>query len=122
MPSDPNKFCTSPCSECPWRKDRIGQFPPERFVSLANTAYDLSSYIFSCHKSAEEAPVICAGFLMNGSTHNMAIRMMAMRKEIETGDVSDGGHELHETYEDMAIANGVDEDHPALRACRSLKD
>jgi hypothetical protein len=33
-------------------------------------------------------------------------------------DVEDGGHELHESYRAMAIANGVAADDPVLAACR----
>jgi hypothetical protein len=33
-------------------------------------------------------------------------------------DVHDGGHDLHDSYRDMAVANGVDPDDPALGRCR----
>ena len=33
-------------------------------------------------------------------------------------DVSDGGHELHDNYREMAIANGVSPDDPSLAECR----
>lgn len=110
--------CKSPCDQCPWRKDRIGQFKPARYRALVNTAYDMASEIFTCHKSGEDSPVICAGFLLNGAAHNLAIRMMAIRGQIDWGSVSDGGHKLHADYRAMAVANGVKRSDPVLRECR----
>ena len=107
-----------PCAECPWRIDVApGRFEPERYQALAATAEDLSVRIFSCHKSAEGADVVCAGFLERGAMHNLAIRLAYVSNEIELLDRS-GGLDLHEDYRAMAIANGVDPDDPALGPCR----
>lgn len=106
-----------PCSDCPWRKDAVGEFPPEAFVHSASTAYDMAESTFACHQSGAEKPAICAGFLLRGSEHNLAVRLGYLKGLIEH-DVKDEGIALHDGYREMAIANGVDPDHPALKQCR----
>jgi len=106
-----------PCPKCPWRKDAVGEFPPEAFVHSAETAYDMAEHLFACHDSGSAKPATCAGFLLRGADHNLAVRLGRMSGRYGD-DVVDGGHELHESYRDMAIANGVDPDEPRLVACR----
>jgi|SRR5579859_2390520 len=109
----------SPCPGCPWRVDQTGSFPAEAFRHSAETAYDLSTHTFGCHESGTENPLICAGFLLRGSDHNMAVRLRLLRGEIDPDAVHDGGHELHDGYTAMAVANGCDPHDEALRRCRS---
>jgi len=111
-------YCTRPCPQCPWRKDQAGSFPAEAFRHSANTAYDMDQHTFACHMAGVENPKICAGFLLNGAAHNMTIRLAVIRDEIDLDKVTDGGHELHESYRAMAEANGVPPDDPALAPCR----
>ena len=106
-----------PCSDCPWRKDAVGEFPAEAFRHSANTAYDMSEHVFSCHQSGASKPAACAGFLLRGADHNLHVRLAYMRGEIQ-GDVTDGDTDLHASYRAMAIANGVAEDDPVLAPCR----
>ena len=69
-------YQTRPCAECPWRRDiSPGQFPAERFIILACTAYDMNLTQFACHKSPEGAEFGCAGFLLRGATHNLGTRL-----------------------------------------------
>jgi len=105
-----------PCPDCPWRKDATGAFPAEAFRHSAETAYDMSQHVFSCHASGVTRPAICAGFLLRGADHNLSVRLAKMRGQ--NLDVGDGGHELHANYRAMAIANGVSEDDPVLIPCR----
>lgn len=105
-----------PCHDCPWRKDATGIFPTEAFKHSAETAYDMSQHVFSCHASGVKRPAICAGFLLRGADHNLSVRLAKMRGQ--NLDVGDGGHELHASYRAMAIANGVSEDDPVLIPCR----
>lgn len=107
-----------PCDTCPWRVDAVGEFPAEAFRHSANTAYDMATHVFSCHSSGAQHPAICAGFLLRGAYHNMAIRLKMMRRELDPSQVTDGGVELFEDYRSMAEANGVDEDDPVLGPCR----
>jgi hypothetical protein len=55
--------------------------------------------------------------LLRGADNNLAVRMGYFTGRLK-GDVHDGGHELHNNYRAMAIANGVAADDPALAACR----
>lgn len=107
-----------PCDGCPWRMDQTGAFPAEAFAHSAETAHDLSTHTFACHEAGTEQPAICAGFLLRGADHNLAIRMRAADGRIDLAAVRDGGHELHRDYRGMAVANGLDPMHPALAQCR----
>lgn len=107
------KHATTPCAECPWRRDvPVGKFPPERFEALARTAYDLGSIIFACHMSKEGGEFGCAGFLLQSSAHNLSCRLERQKFDVRSP------YPLFQTYREMAIANGVDADHPALEHCR----
>jgi hypothetical protein len=108
------KHAKIPCAECPWRTDvPVGKFPPVRFETLASTSYDLAGTVFACHMSKEGGEFACAGFVLQSSAHNMRCRLAGMPFD----DVK-SPHPLFETYREMAIANGVDEDSPALDNCR----
>lgn len=111
------RYCTRPCMQCPFRAENDGSFPAEAFLHSAHTAYDMAGETFACHMAGKDKPSICAGFLLT-CHHNMAVRMMAIRGDIEPDKVSDGGAKLHESYYEMAVANGVDEDDPTIRMCR----
>ncbi|RMA56482.1 hypothetical protein C8C96_4899 [Acidovorax sp. 100] len=106
----------TPCPNCPWRIDAVGEFPAEAFRHSARTAYDMAKESFACHASGSDKPATCAGFLLRGADHNLGIRLRRMKDELM--EVCDGGHELHENYRAMAIANGVPADDPVLAACR----
>ena len=109
-------YCKRPCADCPWRKDAVGIFPAEAFRHSAPTSYDLAQNTFACHQAGVEKSKICAGFLMQGADHNMAVRIKRMQGK--RFDVTDGGHELHAGYREMAIANGVSPEDPVLQPCR----
>lgn len=107
----------TPCSDCPWREDAVGKFPPEAFRHSASTANDMAENTFACHQSGASKPAICAGFLLRGAEHNLSVRIARLRGRA-MDDVSDGGHALHKDYRAMAVANGVDPQDPALARCR----
>jgi len=102
----------TPCLNCPWRVDAVGEFPAEAFRHSARTAYDMAQETFACHDSGTKKPATCAGFLLRGADHNLGVRLKRMLGQCQ--DVNDGGHELHESYRAMAIANGVAADDPVL--------
>lgn len=114
--TDQSSYMKKPCADCPWRKDAVGEFPAEAFRISAPTSYDMSRDVFSCHTSGCEQPKACAGFLLNGAYHSMAIRLGRIRGLYQ--DVQDGGHELFDSYKAMAIANGVDPDDECLLLSR----
>lgn len=108
-----------PCAECPWRTDvEPGRFGADRFRELASTGEDMAMKLFACHKSADEQPTVCAGFLLRGAAHNLSLRLAYSRGEIIPENVSDGGYPLFAGYREMAVANGVDPRDPALRNVR----
>lgn len=116
--SAPNR----PCGNCPWRLDvEPGEFTVERYKALAATAYDQSFVIFQCHKSTDEKPVACAGFLSRGADHNLAVRLAYSSGRLEFKDRS-GQMELHRDYRAMAVSNGVSPNARELRACRGNDD
>lgn len=57
---------------------------------------------------------------MNGSLHNIGMRLKISAREIDLSQVSDGGAELFLSYREMAEANGVDPNDPILASCRVI--
>ena len=102
--------------------DQTGSFPAEAFRHSAETAYDLSTRMFGCHESGTETPMTCAGFLLRGAQHNMAVRMKYIAGQIDPDAVHDGGHELHDGYVAMAVANGCRPTDEALRKVSVMTD
>lgn len=110
------KHPKKPCGECPWRKDvATGRFPVLKFQRLANTAWDRSPVLFACHKTPDDKPIACTGFLLRGADHNLSVRL----HKVDVNSISDGGYSLYEGYTQMAVANGVDPQDPSLARCRS---
>lgn len=116
-PGQASSYRRRPCAKCPWRRDSVGGFPAEAFRHSASTAYDMAQNTFACHDSGTKRPATCAGFLLRGSAHNLAVRLAYIQGKIGD-DVDDGGHPLFEGYREMAIANGVSPDDPVLARCR----
>jgi hypothetical protein len=112
--------CIRPCPQCPWRLDApIGAFPAEAFRHSARTAYDMVQTTFACHMADRDRPLTCAGFLLRGAMHNLAIRMAQITQGLNLRDVSTAGVPLYDSYRAMAEANGVEPGDPALTPCRS---
>jgi len=109
-----------PCPTCPWRKDAVGEFPAEAFRHSAHTCYDLSMETFGCHSAGLEGNRTCAGFLLSLSAdHNMRVRLAAFDGGgLDRRRIDAGGHDLFDTYREMAVANGVHPDDPVLALCR----
>jgi transcriptional regulator with XRE-family HTH domain len=110
------RYRREPCAECPWRVENAGTFPASAFRLSACTAHDMSQHVFACHMSGMKQPATCAGFLLRGADHNLAIRLQ--RAHGKMLDVKRAGATLHVDYRAMAEANGVPADDPALAACR----
>lgn len=112
------RYRREPCAECPWRKDApTGAFPAEAFRISADTAYDQAQRSFACHMSGSDRSAVCAGFLLRGAEHNIAVRIRYACGDIEPGSVN-SAVELYGSYRQMAEANGVDPDDPKLAPCR----
>ncbi|MET8848538.1 DUF6283 family protein [Amycolatopsis sp. NPDC004625] len=113
-----NAYQEKPCPTCPWLlESRVGAFPPEVFRLSAHTTYDQGTRRFGCHASRPDEPLTCAGFLLRGAAHNLAVRMHG--PDIATAVSSD--RPLYDNYRAMAIANGVDPDDPVLAPCRDSR-
>jgi len=108
----------TPCNGCPWVKANAGSFPKQAFLHSANTAYDMSEHRFGCHESGTKKPATCAGFLLRGADHNLAVRLDLMRGRIDLESVREDGRDLFENYRAMAVENGVPEDAEELSKCR----
>ena len=113
-----DQYRREPCGGCPWRVDQTGEFPAEAFRQSARTAYDGAESEFACHESGKRKPATCAGFLMRGADHNWTSRMLYLNGTRDFDSITDGGHQLHDSYRAMAEANGVDPDDPVLAPCR----
>lgn len=113
----PYLYRREPCPGCPWKCENDGSFPADAFRHSARTSEDMSTHTFACHESGKEKPAVCAGFLLRGADHNLAVRLAYSSGDL-VDDVSDGGHQLHPSYRAMAEANGVPKDDPALAKCR----
>jgi hypothetical protein len=98
-------------------QENAGSFPAEAFRHSANTAEDMSQNTFACHESGVGKPAVCAGFLLRGAEHNLGARLAYMSGR-SGNDVSEDGRALFENYREMAIANGVPVDDPAIQKCR----
>lgn len=113
----------TPCEQCPWRKDSpIGAFPPDAYRHSARTAYDMADSTFSCHVAGKDKPQTCAGFLLQSAEHNMQVRIGLMTGRLDLSRLHDGGVSLYDSYREMAEANGVPADDPALKPCRPYVD
>lgn len=113
------KYMKQPCSDCPWKKSAVGEFPAEAFRISAHTSYDMNDKTFGCHSSGTEQTKTCAGFLLYGADHNFAVRLGISKGEYDLSRVTDGGHDLFRNYKEMAVANGVDPDDERLALSRT---
>lgn len=106
----------TPCESCPWVVENAGDFPAAAFLLSAETAEDMSTHTFACHESGAQRPATCAGFLLRGADHNLAVRLS--RSEGAYLAVDEDGRELFEDYFEMAVANGCDPQAPELLRTR----
>ncbi|MFG1858414.1 DUF6283 family protein [Actinomadura geliboluensis] len=113
------QFREEPSRRCPWRKDApLGAFPAQVFRYSAATCYDLALRTFGCHACDRTDPATCAGFLLSGAAHNLQVRLWLARGVPLWRIRKPTGVELYDNYRQMAVANGVDPDDPALDLCR----
>jgi hypothetical protein len=70
---------------------------------------------FGCHSSTDARPLLCAGWLLAGADGNEEILEMFRTGALAMPDLPDGV-EVYGSYTEMAVANGVAADGPALQA------
>jgi len=113
----------APCQTCPWRVDAVGAFPAEAFRHSANTGTDGTHFspdamhTFACHESGAAKPATCAGYILRGNDA-ISWRIAAALGRFDPGQVSDGGVDLFGSYFEMAVANGVGAEEPAMLRCK----
>lgn len=106
-----------PCESCPYRVDA----QPEKWHQsefeklLMNNANEYSGAIYSCHSSrlVPEGSTVCAGWLLDQQRRGLPsiqLRVILCTNEaavMALEEVSDGGHELYDSIEEMCKVNGV---------------
>lgn len=101
----------SPCYNCPWRKDKTvapaEMFPKDRYESMQECVKQgLGKPIFACHNTPEEKPKACAGYLIVEGAVNFSVRIAIIQGRLNLEELH-CDDELYESYEEMAMANGV---------------
>nr|WP_255593518.1 DUF6283 family protein [Acidovorax sp. sic0104] len=89
LKSQSKSYRKEPCPGCPWKTANAGDFPADAFKVSANTAYDMSTHVFSCHESGSRHPATCAGFLLRGADNNLSVRLSYINGKFQN-DVTDG--------------------------------
>lgn len=98
-----------PCADCPWRKDaETDVWSKERFQMLAVDCRDDGMKAMACHKSGQEQPYACAGFLAQVGYESVGVRILAMQGGETPDDIYTNGLDLFETFEQMLEANDVE--------------
>jgi hypothetical protein len=99
---------TKQCNECPWRKDvPTGRFSPERFAALLPSVEQGFGDMFACHKTTQDDPSACVGYLLSKeSENNFRIRMAYARGKFDPSKLEASGPN-YESYAEMATANGL---------------
>jgi hypothetical protein len=108
VPKKHNAFTlTTPCNECPWRKDvPPGKFPEERYEALKSTVQQgFGQPLFACHKSKEGEPLCCAGYLLVEGSANFGVRIACITGKLDMSKLHCEA-ELYASYKEMAEANG----------------
>lgn len=105
-----------PCRSCPYRKDApLGMWHPDEFHNLRRATSDtIMGGVFGCHKyrhRPQEERQACAGYLITqrrDGVPSIQLRMKVIQDDEALAcleAVSDGGHELYESIEEMCEAN-----------------
>lgn len=100
--------CTSPCNNCPYRKDAPLQlWDKHEFVKLLAGDKKPFTGVYNCHKNNGS---ICIGYLMNQEKRgfpNLNLRMVFMRNGVDRKylDKLKCKSEMFNTIEEMASVN-----------------
>lgn len=81
---------------------------------------DMDQRLFQCHRTTDERPFVCGGFLARGADHNLSIRLTRMRGDLPPFRGEDHAP-LYDDYREMAVSNGVNSSDPILDQCRSRR-
>jgi hypothetical protein len=113
-PPTPRGFTPEPCGSCPYRRDaEIELWDESEFERvLEHDRNELAGSVFLCHKfrRTPEIGTVCAGWFLDQQRRgypSIRLRMLLM-KQTEQPQVTDGGHELYDSIEEMCAENGVE--------------
>ncbi len=106
----------SPCASCPYRKDaKVAFWDRVEFENLlAQNEDEMRGHLFGCHEGRKKPEVekdFCAGWLLDQKQNglpSLRLRLHLLRHPTSVEcfeQVSDGGHELFHSVEEMAEAN-----------------
>lgn len=100
-----------PCKSCPYRRDApLGFWHPEEFDKLVDSERSQMGSVFACHGTKSNMSV-CAGWLLkqrDNGIPSIVLRLQLMRNQEAVdclNQVSDGGHELYDSVDEMIDAN-----------------
>jgi hypothetical protein len=103
----PNFAMTVQCDECPWRTDvPVGRFGPGRFAAMTTTVEQGWNPMFACHKSTEQQPATCVGYLLVEGETNWTVRLAIITRRFDPAQLRARGP-LFGSFVEMARANGL---------------
>lgn len=94
-----------PCAGCPWRKGNASRscgIPEKHEASKdAFSGEDGIYTVMECHTLPADVHGACVGYMLSEHAINNIVVRIAYGEGI-VGEIGDGGHAMHEKYEDMA--------------------
>lgn len=117
-----------PCKSCPYRKDApLAMWDIREFIQvLANDADELRGGVYGCHATRHrQEPSVCAGWLVDQKRRGLPsiqLRLLLLKHTDAVNcleEVSDGGHELFASIEEMVRANAHADGNPHAALLRN---
>jgi len=108
MKQVPQFSCTSPCGNCPYRKDApLRHWSIEEFKDMAAAENDTFGKVYGCHKKNNS---VCVGWLMKQDENRLpsiALRIALSQNNVTVGylDNLSSPAPLYDTVSDMIKAN-----------------
>ncbi len=98
----------TPCSNCPWRRESDpDEWPRERWLNLVERTID-GLQAMACHKSPEDQPSPCAGFVAQVGAESIGLRLLAAKGSFLPDDYASGDPSLYANFGEMLRAKGID--------------
>jgi len=106
--------CHVPCPTCPWRRSStvggfdIPGFSIDMMRALLECVGDGDAFrlVMACHYSPEGHEVACNGYIAREGIHNLNVRVMASKGEVNYPAIRDAceGLDLWPTFAEMLAA------------------
>lgn len=95
----------TPCDNCPWRVGSdpltIPGYSPEKAEQLAVSCHGDGFKIMACHKSTENRPVTCAGYVLALGTEATGVRVGIALGYFKIERFASGGARLYRSFATM---------------------